>query len=266
MSALDLHEYFPYDSGPGANSTELRWRKMAQLWAPSGVLSGGFAYSNTGDAFTVQPGVVWLGGQYGELTSAVTIGTSSTGWLVFRNDTLASKIELVWSTGPDMPADTPTVFYEPLLSRAVVGGIIDRRRWIDRGPIGLLVRATSTAIQTGIPASTWTDLTGLTITYTIPTTRRIRVVAEATYAKSSADGTGQALIAIRNASDTELVRRNTRLESGSEISVRCEHMLNQAAGTITLKASAFSFTSWLNTASTPTMPAQIYAEDLGRAF
>lgn len=266
MTAIDFHEYFPYDSGLGSSSSESRWRKMATVWAVSGVVAG-LNYSMIGDAVTVQPGAVWVGGNYAELTEAVTIGFT-TGYLVARNDTVASKIELtvVPGTVTSPPQDTPTIFYATIALRVGTQQPTDQRRFIDSAAEGLLQHVQTTNPQSGIPGTTWTDLTGMSVSYRLTRQRRLRIVAGVTYLKSVADGTGIGLLAVRNGDTSVEIRRAPYLVNGGAggVQARVEHLGIYAAGVHSFKASAYSFTSWLNTESSVTNPGYMYLEDIGR--
>ena len=75
---------WPTDVGDGSVSTEARWRKMAQLWAPSGVVDG---YLDRLDpdyslgTVTVGAGAAWIDGHYCR-TAHLELGVRSppTAW------------------------------------------------------------------------------------------------------------------------------------------------------------------------------------------
>jgi hypothetical protein len=75
--------YFPFDSGSGANVTEIQWTKMAQHWLGTGVIQSimnkfeVFADS-TGMQVKVKSGAAWIKGHYFESDAEETlpIGTA----------------------------------------------------------------------------------------------------------------------------------------------------------------------------------------------
>jgi hypothetical protein len=75
--------YFPFDSGQGANVTEVQWTKMAQHWLGTGVIQSVlnklevFADS-TGMQVKVKSGAAWIKGHYFESDSeeVLPIGTA----------------------------------------------------------------------------------------------------------------------------------------------------------------------------------------------
>jgi hypothetical protein len=156
-------EYFPFDSGPGADSTEARWRRMARTWAPSGVVgsSGDDAYAATisGLALTIKrraaTGVAeaWVDGHMHRLVTAdwsatVPANTATNprvDRIVLRLDSTANTVALARLQGtaaasPVAPALTQVNdgiweiplwrFTVPANSSAPLTGLTDDRAWI----------------------------------------------------------------------------------------------------------------------------------------
>lgn len=264
--SIDFHEYFPYDSGLGANSTETRWRKMAQVWETGGVVFG-LGHSFVGDACTIQPGAVWVGGNYGEITEAVTIGVPAAAtWVVARNDTVASKIEIttVPGTSTNPPVDTPTIFYQPILNRSG-GSVFDMRRFVDRHPRGLLAYVQSSG-QTSIPGNGQpVDLAGMSASFRLTEgNRRIRIVAESGYYKAGGVTAGNAVIYIRRSDNSEIIRRYSHLGANFEQLLHAEIILSFAAGQHTVKVSGSSAQGDLVTSQNAQAPGILSVEDVGR--
>ncbi|QOR55359.1 MAG: hypothetical protein SHS37scaffold145_10 [Phage 71_18] len=128
MSTL-LDSYFPYDTGVGSNVTEAQWREMAELWFPTGVVTGAtneFAVAQRAAganmSVDVATGQARIQGQFGESTSSKNVGISANGsgnprvdLIVLRNDFLNNQIVL------DVLVGTPAVNpVEPTLTQNTV--------------------------------------------------------------------------------------------------------------------------------------------------
>lgn len=108
--------YFPFDSGQGANTTEVQWQKMAKLWMETGVINGqlnelqAFADS-TGMQIKVKSGQAWIEGHFFESDAeeVLPIGTSSSNpridRLIVRLDWIANTVQLAVIQGT--PAVSP---------------------------------------------------------------------------------------------------------------------------------------------------------------
>lgn len=172
--------YWPFDAGAGASSTETRWRAMAQHWVPggSGVLATELNKLNTfGDSTGLQvkvdTGRAWVRGHFYEndALKTVAIGSNSSGnpridRVVVRNDHTANTIGVVVIPGtpaasPTAPAitQTSTVWDVPLAQVAVANGAVtiaagnvtDERGLV--GPLGAALKVPSTAARTlNVPA------------------------------------------------------------------------------------------------------------------
>jgi hypothetical protein len=111
-------EYFPFDFGHGAPATSARWKKMARLFVPDGIVkSGGDQFASSGDDgapgsrtaklqatltggnVIVSPGAIVIHGYYAELANAVTIPVSSTGLVIGQVDLVYEVVSLEWVAG-----------------------------------------------------------------------------------------------------------------------------------------------------------------------
>jgi hypothetical protein len=105
--------YVPFDRGPGAQANIERWRKMAQLFARTGVVRPKFtqwppgtgeqnplmAWQFVGGEIWVSPGACWVNGFYGRNRSHIQIPASEAGLVVARLDPVAQEIALVHRAG-----------------------------------------------------------------------------------------------------------------------------------------------------------------------
>lgn len=90
----NFDEYFPWDKGFGSSASSSRWRKMAQLWAPDGVVAnypvgvaaGGLNATIAGGIVTVNPGACFMHGYYGEIFAAQAINVGASGTVVAKAD------------------------------------------------------------------------------------------------------------------------------------------------------------------------------------
>ena len=69
---------WPTDGAEGSVSSEARWRKMARLWAPSGVATGLVPTLGSG-VINVTAGAAWVDGHYAELTSPASESSTANG-------------------------------------------------------------------------------------------------------------------------------------------------------------------------------------------
>jgi hypothetical protein len=132
---------------------------------------------------------------------------------------------------------------------------------------GLLSRAVKTATQTGI-TTTEVDISGLSISVTIPNNRVIRLSAFATFTPSSADGYARMLI--RRSADL-IVRGHTSTFTTTSTSadqyVYLSVLVFEPAGTYTYRMTAArvlgTAASTVALVAATSQPAYIAAEDLG---
>jgi hypothetical protein len=100
-------EYFPFDSGPGANSLEASWQKMARLWLGDGVIRGAFngfqAYADaSGMNSKVKTGRAWIQGFYVGNTSSgdadTTLSIAASHATLERYDRVVLRLDLTGNT------------------------------------------------------------------------------------------------------------------------------------------------------------------------
>ena len=115
-----VENYFPIDTGPGARATLPRWRSMARLFSPPGVVPG---YLNqmkpsiSGSQVSVDLGAVFIDGFYGEIVNTPkTVNVTGPGQVVARMDTGAREIRLYFVAGQNNPSQslTGTIYEIPL--------------------------------------------------------------------------------------------------------------------------------------------------------
>lgn len=109
MSSVAMDEFYPMPEGPGADVMFDRWRHMAQLWAPPGVVRGvgsqlaaiGWTWTEPDPAVAIADGAVWLGGAFAEILAPKWIAVpGNVGLVLARMDPLAQRVELVFKEGP----------------------------------------------------------------------------------------------------------------------------------------------------------------------
>lgn len=129
--------------------------------------------------------------------------------------------------------------------------------------MGVLGYAQVTADQTGI-GSTATDLTGLTVTVTVPAGRRLRISAQTEFDTSTA-GNYAHLTAVEGSTAIQLSRINVS-SPGQEEVVPLSVVRTPAAGTITYKlqgARNSGGTGTVGLRAGSTKPSYILVEDIG---
>jgi hypothetical protein len=113
MSVMVADIYVPFDRGPGAQANIERWRKMAQLFARTGVVRPKFmqwppgsgeqhplsAWQFVGGEIWIAPGACWVNGFYGRNRNHIQIPASEAGLVVARLDPVAQEIRLVHRPG-----------------------------------------------------------------------------------------------------------------------------------------------------------------------
>jgi hypothetical protein len=129
-----VYEYFPFDSGQGANSTESRWREMMSRMKSTGVVVEGSQMDSTADnmavsggsgmAVEIAPGKAWVQGHMfiHSGTSAVlpinsnTSGVTRTDLVVLRCDFVNNIMEYQILQGTLIPVQNANVWDLPLAS------------------------------------------------------------------------------------------------------------------------------------------------------
>jgi len=126
---------WPTDGADGSVSTELRWRKMARLWVPSGVVPTGLVPALiAGPAITVTVGAAWIDGHYAELVTPATVPVTANGLLVVRFTPADNRAELLWRDGATVPTQTDPTWELPI-AKMTAGAITDLRMYMPPGGI-----------------------------------------------------------------------------------------------------------------------------------
>ena len=146
MTVFDT--YFPLDTGPGANTGQARWRKMARVWCDGGVARGvgGTDGTTSGREFgwrgwwnnqpghcLIDAGGAWVNGFYGELgiTPYRWIGLDTPGdhgIIKARLDPVNSQVQIMFEAWYGLHEDPDGYFEIPLWELQGFGNVIDRRR------------------------------------------------------------------------------------------------------------------------------------------
>jgi hypothetical protein len=117
-------EYFPFDPGFGSSANAARWRKMANLWCPDGVVANYpygaaatasqlYASPVVGGATTLQPGAVFIHGYYAEISAPQTIsGILQNGTIVAQVNFNTEVCQLIYRDGVTDYGSNPASNYE----------------------------------------------------------------------------------------------------------------------------------------------------------
>ena len=108
---------WPTDGADGSVSSEARWRAMARLFAPSGVVDGylgELAPSLAAGSITVQAGAAWIDGHYAEILTSTTFGATVTGLVVARFTPADNAFELIYRDGATTPTQTEATWELPI--------------------------------------------------------------------------------------------------------------------------------------------------------
>lgn len=133
-------DYYPFDSGLGANSTEGRWRNMMNPMKSTGIIVQGTTMGNPGDDCAVSAGTgmtvnidigkAWIRGHMFEHSVAATSlaiasnssGSTRTDLVVLRADFVGNTIQYQVLQGTTTPVQSSTVWDLPLATVAVPNG------------------------------------------------------------------------------------------------------------------------------------------------
>jgi hypothetical protein len=115
---------WPTDGADGSVSSEARWRKMARMWAPSGVKAVGDLAPTlvAGPTINVAIGQCWVDGHFGELTAPASIPASSAGLLVVRFTPADNHCELLYRDAVSTPTQTDPTWELPIALMS--GGVL----------------------------------------------------------------------------------------------------------------------------------------------
>lgn len=159
---LAFSEYFPFDHGFGSASNSSRWGKMAQLWAPNGVVAGVgnlLAATIVAPASTtvqVDTGAAWIQGYYADNTAQVSVdvpGTAS-GLLSARIVFASQTMELFYNNTVSTPVQN-TTFWDLPIALLASGVITDQRVYTGPAQMPTSIKVGTTTIWSGsgVPAS-----------------------------------------------------------------------------------------------------------------
>jgi hypothetical protein len=135
----NFDQYFPFDKGFGAPASAALWGKMAQQFAPDGVL---YSYLNqlnatvSGGNVTIQTGAAMVHGYYGEIQNNQTFPVGTNGMVVAAVDMSAEVMSIYYKdtvTDYSGLTQSSTLWEIPLW--LVSGGttLIDKRAYTDPG-------------------------------------------------------------------------------------------------------------------------------------
>lgn len=121
-----------------------------------------------------------------------------------------------------------------------------------------------TAVQTNIQ-TTAVDLTGLSVTFTLATQRRVQLDLSVWFSKAAPDTAATAFAQIANAANAEQQGGGAWCGAPGQTRVHLTRSLTLPAGTYTYKGRANTGAGFLNTASNASEPSILKATDLGPA-
>lgn len=167
-------------------------------------------------------------------------------------------------TVPTVPAGQLALaqVYVPGGSASVTpANIVDLRKILNPGAVGVIGWAEMTTAQTGLPASTEVDITGLAVTFTPQIGHRYRYSAQALMTPSAANGTID--LRLSDAANTLICRTTYSAPAASSryTAVNSRVVLATAATPITVKARAVI--SGGGEVSGQASPAWLLVEDIG---
>lgn len=121
-----------------------------------------------------------------------------------------------------------------------------------------------TAAQTGITTTT-VDLTGMSITFTLATQRRVRLEGSAWYTKGAPDTSASVFLQIANAANVQQQGGGAHCIAPGFTRVTITRTLTLAPGTYTYKCRGSTAAGFVNTSSSTVEPSLLQAIDLGPA-
>ena len=154
---------WPTDAGDGSVSTEERWRKMAQLWAPSGVVDGYLDRLDpdlSGSTVTVGPGGAWIDGHYAEQLTSSSVAVTSNGLVVIRFTPADNVFELLYRDGATTPTQTDATWELPL-AQMTGGAMTDLREFVTRGRVNTSALENEAVTATKLSGGSVTDFIDL---------------------------------------------------------------------------------------------------------
>jgi hypothetical protein len=125
---------------------------------------------------------------------------------------------------------------------------------------GLLAYAETQTAQSGIVTTT-ADLTGLSITFTLATSRHVELVGDVAFTKAAADTAAWATLLISDGANNMQTQRFVDMLAPGNHGITVRRVLPLAAGTYTYKLRASTAAGYLNTYGT--VSNVIWAMDVG---
>jgi hypothetical protein len=136
---MPTYDYFPFDSGLGANSTESRWREMMRKFKSTGIVVEGTGISvsdncavsaGSGMQIQIEAGKAWIRGHFFSHTGTPatlainnnTSGSTRTDLVVIRNDFVNNTIQYQVLQGTITPVQNANTWDLPLCIVSVPNG------------------------------------------------------------------------------------------------------------------------------------------------
>jgi len=136
----DMTAVWPTDQSPGNVSSEARWRKMARMWATSGVDDSPLAVAGrlaptlaAGPIINVAAGACWVDGHYCELNPGTAIPATANGVLVVRFTPADGRSQLVYVDAATLPPTQTAATWELAIASMAAGALTDRRMFLRAG-------------------------------------------------------------------------------------------------------------------------------------
>jgi len=180
---MPTYDYYPFDSGLGANSTESRWREMMRKMKTTGIVVEGTRMdvsadncavsAGSGMQVTIVPGKAWIRGHFFSHTGtnetlaigSNTSGSTRTDLVVIRCDFVNNTMGYVVLQGTITPVQNANTWDLPLATVAVPNNassassftFTDKRVFAAQNSLVPSVRRYSTASQ-AVPFNAYTSL------------------------------------------------------------------------------------------------------------
>jgi hypothetical protein len=256
---------WPTDAADGSVSSEARWRKMARLWAASGVadkigaeMAPTLAFPN----LTIKNGAAWVDGTYCELLGDQVLAVTANGLVVVRFDPAANTAELLYRDGVSVPAQNPAGTWELPIAQMIGSALRDLRLYASKpwgtawGKVGY---ATSTAVQSNIGAAV--DVSGLVVTVApplVPAGRRLRVGWQL---QCFANTAGMVVFIALYVNNIQAIQQGYQPAVAGWVNVQGQHVIDSNGQPIATKLVLSAQSGTVNTAPAPS--AWIQVEDAG---
>jgi hypothetical protein len=138
---MPTYDYFPFDSGLGANSTESRWREMMRKMKTTGIVAEGTGMTasdncavsdGSGMQIEIEAGKAWVRGHFFSHTgtpatlaiNSNSSGSTRTDLVVIRADFVNNTIQYQVLQGTTTPVQNANTWDLPLANVAVPNGAV----------------------------------------------------------------------------------------------------------------------------------------------